>query len=142
MSACVLVVDDDECLRELMYLHLSNAGYRALLAEDAIAGGHYLLDQKVDLLIADIEMPFMDGLDLVRAIRSDPAVSKLPVVFVTSQPGHEGVALQLGASYLRKPVRADELLDLVARMLRSPGEVRKKLLAEDNAPRSSGTRPL
>ena len=118
MTASILVVDDDECLRELMYLHLSNAGYRVLLAEDAIVGGHFLLDQHVDLLVADIEMPFMDGLDLVRAIRSDPSVSELPVVFVTSQPGHECVAVQLGASYLRKPVRADELLGLVARLVR------------------------
>ena len=118
MTANVLVVDDDECLRELMYLHLSNAGYKVLLAEDAIVAGHFLLDEKVDLLLADIEMPFMDGLDLVRAIRSDPSVARLPVVFVTSQPHHEAVATQLGATYLRKPLRADELLASVARCLK------------------------
>ena len=100
-----------------MDLHLSNAGYKVLLAEDAIVAGHFLLDEKVDLLLADIEMPFMDGLDLVRAVRSDPSVSRLPVIFVTSQPHHEAAAAQLGASYLRKPLRADELLASVARCL-------------------------
>lgn len=119
MNATILVVDDDECLRELMYLHLSNAGYRVLLAEDAIIAGHFLLEQRIDLLVADIAMPFMDGLDLVRAIRSDPSVSSLPVVFVTSHPEHESVADQLGAAYLRKPVHADELIASVAKCLRS-----------------------
>src|SRR5687768_10556398 len=97
MTARILVVDDDECLRELMYLHLSGAGYRVQLAEDAIIAGHFLLKERVDLLVADIEMPFMDGLDLVKAIRSDPAIASLPVVFVTSQPEHEDVAAELGA---------------------------------------------
>jgi two-component system, OmpR family, response regulator len=59
MAATILAVDDDECLRELLYLHLSDAGYQVLLAEDAIIAGRFLLQQKVDLLIADIEMPFM-----------------------------------------------------------------------------------
>jgi DNA-binding response OmpR family regulator len=115
MGATILAVDDDECLRELLYLHLSQAGYRVLVAEDAIVAGHFLLDEKVDLLIADIEMPFMDGLDLVRAIRDDSRLASLPVIFLTSQVGHEGTAKQLGAAaYLRKPLHLDELLGAVA----------------------------
>src|SRR5688500_6539977 len=117
MAARILVVDDDERVRVLMYLHLSCAGYRVQLAEDAIVAGHLLLKERVDLLVADIEMPFMDGLDLVKAIRSDPAIASLPVIFVTSQPEHEGAASELGAMYLRKPLRADELLKSVARSL-------------------------
>ena len=117
MRAKVLVVDDDECVRELMDLHLSNAGYEVLTAEDAIVGGRLLLQQRADLLIADVELPFMSGLDLVRAIRSDALVSWLPVVFVTSHPEHEEAAIQLGAAYLRKPVHADELLAAVAKGL-------------------------
>jgi DNA-binding response OmpR family regulator len=115
MAATILAVDDDECLRELLYLHLSQAGYRVLLAEDAIVAGHFLLEESVDLLVADIEMPFMDGLDLVRAIRLDAKLASLPVIFLTAQPGHEGTAKQLGAvAYLRKPLHLDELLGAVA----------------------------
>ena len=118
MPATVLIVDDEECARELLYLHLSNAGYRVLLAEDAIIGGHFLLGERVDLLIADVQMPFMDGLDLVQAIRNDPSVSSMPVVFVTSHAEHEDRARELGAvAFMRKPVRADELLATVARQL-------------------------
>ena|SRR5688572_819779 len=61
MTARILVVDDDECLRELMHLHLSGAGYQVQVAEDAIVAGHLLLEERVDLLVTDIEMPFMDG---------------------------------------------------------------------------------
>lgn len=121
MSRTVLVVDDDECVRELMGIHLSNAGYRVLTAEDAVVAGGFLLQERIDLLVADIEMPFMDGLDLVRVIRSDPALASLPVVFVTAHPEHEGVARQLRAEYLRKPLRADELLASVAKSLRERG---------------------
>ena len=119
MSASILVVDDDECLRELMYLYLSNAGYKVLLAEDAMAARRLLADEHVDLLLADIEMPRMGGVDLVRAIRGDPSVARLPVVFVTAEPEHVGVAEQLGAAFLSKPVHADELLASVAKSLRS-----------------------
>jgi len=116
MGATILIVDDDPCVRDLLYLHLSNAGYQVLVAEDAIIGGHVILDQRVDLLIADINMPFMDGLDLVQAIRKEPAVSSMPVVFLTSHGEYEDRAQALGAvAFMRKPVRADDLLDIIAR---------------------------
>jgi two-component system, chemotaxis family, sensor kinase CheA len=115
-DATILVVDDDECARELLYLHLSNAGYEVLLAEDAIIAGHILLERRVALLVTDIEMPFMDGLELVQAIRNDPSVSSMPVIFVSSRWEHEGRARELGAvAFLRKPVPADQLLAAVAK---------------------------
>ena len=115
MGATILAVDDDECARELLYLHLSNAGYEVLLAEDAIVAGHILLERRVALLVTDIEMPFMDGLDFVQAIRSDPSVAPMPVIFASSRWEHEGRARELGAvAFLRKPVLAGQLLATVA----------------------------
>jgi two-component system chemotaxis response regulator CheY len=116
MTSTVLVMDDDDCARELLYLHLSGAGYKVLLAEDAIAAGRLLLKQPVNLLLADIEMPYMDGLEFVQAMRSDPAVARTPVIFVTSHAEHEGRAGELGAvACLRRPIRADHLLATVAK---------------------------
>ena len=113
-DAAILVVDDDECARELLYLHLCDAGYEVLLAEDAIIAGHILLERRVALLVTDIEMPFMDGLDFVQAIRNDPSVSSMPVIFVSSRWEHEGRARELGAvAFLRKPVLAGQLLATV-----------------------------
>jgi len=126
-GATILVVDDDEFVRELLYIHLSSAGYVVFVAEDAIVAGHFLLSRHVDLLVADIEMPFMDGLDFVQAIRSDPSVSSLPVIFVSSQWEYEGRARELGAlAFLRKPVLADQLLATVAKHIRAekPAEVK------------------
>jgi len=114
--ATILIVEDDPCVRELLCLHLSGAGYEVLVAEDAIIGGHFLLDQRVDLLIADINMPFMDGLDLVHAIRQEPSVASMPVVFLTSHSEHEDRARELGAvAFMTKPVLAEELLATVAK---------------------------
>src|ERR1700741_773353 len=118
MSATILGMDDDEGMRELLRLYLSKAGYEGLLAEDAFAAGNFLLERRVDLLLADIEMPFMDGLDLVQALRNDPAICKMPVVFVTSHGQYEARGKELGAvAYLRKPVRQDLLLATVEKHL-------------------------
>ena len=90
-------MDDDAYMRELMGLHLSNAGYDVLVAEDAIVAGHLVLQKTPDLILADIEMPFMDGLEFVRALRADQSVSRTPVIFVSSRDDLDDVAKALGA---------------------------------------------
>ena len=127
-------MDDDDCARELFYLHLSGAGYNVLLAEDAIAAGRMLLNQPVDLLVADIEMPYMDGLEFVEALRSDPAVACTPVIFVTGHPEHEYRAGELGAlACLRRPVRADHLLAIVAKNTFAAGAGQREPLKQSTA---------
>ena len=133
MTATVLVMDDDDCARELFYLHLSGAGYNVLLAEDAIAAGRMLLSQPVNLLVADIEMPYMDGLEFVQAMRSDPAVAKTPVLFVTAHAEHEYRAGELGAACLRRPVRADHLLAIVAKQIFATGAEQRDSLKQSAA---------
>jgi diguanylate cyclase (GGDEF)-like protein len=114
--AKILVLDDDESMRELLRLHLSNAGYDVRLAEDAIVAGHLVLRDPPDLILADVEMPYMDGFQFVQALRSDPAVSAIPVIFLTATAGGESRSRQVGAvGYLNKPVVVDRLLALVAK---------------------------
>ena len=70
-----------------------------------------------DVVISDIEMPRMDGFDLVRNIRADKRLGALPVIMITSRTAekHRNYALEIGAShYLGKPYDEDELLSLVA----------------------------
>lgn len=115
MSATILVVDDDEYMRTLLYLHLSNAGYEVLLAEDAVAAGHLVISRRPDLILVDIEMPFMTGLEFMEALKADPDVSDIPVIFVSSRDDFEHEARKLGAgAFLKKPVLADHLLATVA----------------------------
>lgn len=114
--AKILVLDDDESMRELVRLHLGNAGYDVQLAEDAIVAGHLVLRDPPDLIIADVEMPYMDGFQFVEALKSDPAVSAIPVIFLTVVAGGEGRSRKVGAvGYLNKPVVVDRLLAMVAK---------------------------
>ena len=118
--ATILVMDDDAYMRELMGLHLSNAGYDVLVAEDAIVAGHLVLEKSPDLILADIEMPFMNGLEFVQALRSDPSVSHTPVIFVSSRDDLEDLAKSFGAvAFLNKPVLADQLLAAVAQEIKA-----------------------
>ena len=111
----ILVIDDDAYMRELLRLHLTNAGYEVLMAEDAVVGGHYLIRQRPDLILLDVEMPFMTGLEFAEALRADPAVSHIPVVFISSRDDCEDSAKELGArAFLQKPLLADHLLATVA----------------------------
>jgi len=119
--AGILVVDDDPCMRELLRLHLSNAGYGVRTAEDAIVAGHMLLEAVPRLMIVDVNMPYMTGLEFVAAVRADATLPEIPVIFLTSDEGSFARGLSLGASaYLLKPVRADRLLALVAEQISIP----------------------
>ena len=114
----VLVMDDDECMRGLLRLHLSNAGYEVLVAEDAVDAFHLLLQQRPDLILADIEMPYMNGLEFLQAVKADHTTCSVPVILVTGS-GDEGVkAKKLGAAaYLTKPLLAPALLLAVAQQI-------------------------
>ncbi len=115
MAARILVVDDDDSLRELLRLHLSSAGYEVSTAPDAIAAGYLVLKSPPDLIISDVNMPHMDGFEFVAALKADKTLPYIPVIFLTSLEDGDHRGKELGAvGYLTKPVRADRLLALVA----------------------------
>jgi CheY-like chemotaxis protein len=110
----VLVIDDDECLRELINLHLWRAGYDVRLAADAIEAGRLVLEAAPDVMIVDVNMPYMDGFEFVAAVRADETMPFIPVVFLTAESESAARARALGAACLVKPVQADKLLTAVA----------------------------
>lgn len=115
MGARILVVDDDEGIRELLRMHLASAGYEVQVAPDAIAAGYLVLQGAPDLIITDVRMPHMDGFEFVAALKSDPSLSSIPVIFLTSVEDGDTRGRELGAvGYITKPVRADRLLSIVA----------------------------
>jgi CheY-like chemotaxis protein len=63
------VVDDDESFRDLIRLHLGNAGYRPLMAEDAVAAGHLIVEHHPSLVLIDVKMPYMDGYEFAAALK-------------------------------------------------------------------------
>src|SRR5262245_45007605 len=122
MAAKILVVEDDDSLRELLRLHLSGAGYTVATAPDAIEAGYHVLKSPPDLILIDVHMPHMDGFEFVAALKSDKSVPDIPVIFLTSFEDGDQRGKELGAvAYLKKPVMRDRLLAAVAKHV--PGGV-------------------
>ena len=113
----VLVVDDSITVRRVTQRLLQREGYRVALASDGLQALERLQQERPTVVLSDIEMPRMDGFDLVRNIRSDPRLQGLPVIMITSRIAakHRELARELGVShYLGKPYSEDELLALIA----------------------------
>ena len=122
----VLVVDDSLTVRRVTQRLLVREGYRVRLAKDGLDGLDCLADEVPALVLTDIEMPRMDGFDLVRNMRVDSRLSGLPVIMITSRIAqkHRDYAAELGVNhYLGKPYVEDDLLALVARYARKPALV-------------------
>ncbi|WP_291009626.1 Hpt domain-containing protein [Hydrogenophaga sp.] len=121
----VLVVDDSITVRRVTQRLLVREGYRVTLAADGLQALEKLQQERPTVVLSDIEMPRMDGFDLVRNIRSDPRLSDLPVIMITSRIAekHREHARALGVDhYLGKPYSEDELLGLIAHYARVAAE--------------------
>jgi chemosensory pili system protein ChpA (sensor histidine kinase/response regulator) len=118
LAPLVLVVDDSLTVRKVTQRLLSREGYRVILAKDGLDALEQLALERPAVVLSDIEMPRMDGFDLLRHIRADQKLLGLPVIMITSRIAqkHRDVAAELGANhYLGKPYGEEELLALVAR---------------------------
>lgn len=113
-KAKIAVIDDDRFIRYLLDLHLRKAGYEVFALEDAVAAGRVILERAPDVILCDVDMPFMDGGEFVAALRADPSTRHIPVIFLTVHKTFGERAKQLGAGHLVKPVMVDELLQTVA----------------------------
>ncbi|MBD1842114.1 response regulator [Cyanobacteria bacterium FACHB-63] len=121
----VLIVDDSITVRELLSMTFNKVGYRVEQARDGQEAWEKLRSGlPCDIVFCDIEMPRMDGLELLSRIQKDPNLSNLPIAMLTSRGAdrHRQMAASLGASgYFTKPYLEEALLDAAQRMLK--GEV-------------------
>jgi DNA-binding response OmpR family regulator len=121
--ARVLFIDDDPTLRELLSLHLAADGHTVTTASDPIEGIRALLAQPPELVICEAKLPYLDGLELLAAIRGDKATAQIPVVMLTASRDENLwiSALRLGADeYMVKPVKLAELQEAISRALLRP----------------------
>ncbi len=112
-AATVLIVDDSLVIRAVVRDGLESEGYQVIEAIDGLDGLHQCRKNPPDVVLLDIEMPGLDGYGVLAALKSDPMLKDIPVVFLTSRAGMEDVVAGLrgGAhDYLKKPFESVELL--------------------------------
>jgi two-component system chemotaxis response regulator CheY len=117
-----LVVEDSPMMRQLLVLALSRVkSLQVVEADDGVDGLRKLATGKFDIILTDINMPIMDGLKLVKRVRSDPAHKDVPIIVVTTEGSDEDRerALQLGANaYITKPIQAPQVIAKVRALLK------------------------
>ena len=107
----VVIIDDEASMRALLRLYLVNAGYDVQEAEDGVRGCYVVMACMPDLVICDMHMPRMSGLELLAALKQDPPTRHIPVVLLTGDDDALAAARAAGAAEcLRKPVPAAQLL--------------------------------
>ncbi len=130
----ILVVDDMPTNREVVASLLDARGYRVLLAEDGLRGLELAtMTPTPDLVLLDVQMPDLDGYEVLRRLRSAPTTASIPVVFLTSHddPASEAHALALGADdFVVKPPQPERLLARV-RVHLDAARVRRELIEQN-----------
>ncbi len=119
MSKTILTADDSASMREMISFTLSNAGYTVIQASDGKEALIRLGQTRVDLVITDLNMPNMDGLELIRRVRTLASCKYVPIIMVTteSQAEKKQAGKMAGASgWIVKPFRGEQLV-LVAKKL-------------------------
>ena len=119
MPKTILVIEDDDVMRELMQLSLARSGYEVTVAEDGVRGYDTALFLRPDLIVTDIQMPGADGIHVVRRVRDTPSLEQTPILVTTAfGTGSATFALQLGANaYEPKPINSQSFLSTVRRLL-------------------------
>jgi len=111
-QANILIVDDSLSNRKALSLMVEQLGYRAITALDGLDALKHLHEQRVEMILTDLEMPRMNGLELIQAVRMWPEVRHLPILMITSRSTqkHRQMAEQAGVDeYLTKPIDRDTL---------------------------------
>ena len=118
-----LIVDDSSVMRKIVERALRQAGLDPLVVHEAGSGAEgldVLKAKQVDLILSDINMPMMDGLEFLRQIRTQELAPNVPVVMITTESSEEHVkqAIQAGAQgYIRKPFTAEQVKERVLPLL-------------------------
>ncbi len=120
--ATILTVDDSPSIRQMIKLVLGPAGHNVIEASDGAEGLEKAKSSRMDLVITDLNMPVMNGLDLIRALRKVPSLTGLPIVFLTTESNDtiKQEAKSAGATgWITKPFKPEQLLAVVGKLVRT-----------------------
>lgn len=121
MAKTFLIVDDSASMRQVISNAIQGAGHTVLAAEDGKDALEKLGDTKVDLVITDLNMPEMDGIELIKKLRSMPVHKFVPIIMLTTEAQEEKKleGRRAGASgWIVKPFSATQLLEVVKKFIK------------------------
>lgn len=127
MSATILLADDDPAVSRFVEVILTRAGYTVVQASDGVEAIERVRRSAPDLVVLDIRMPRLDGLEVLRTLRQDPATSQIPVILLTTRAQVEDrvKGFESGADdYVPKPFEPQELLVRIQSLLKRSDKVR------------------
>jgi two-component system cell cycle response regulator DivK len=116
----ILLVEDNQDNQEIYRIILAHHGYHVLQAFDGEAGVELARAHAPDLILMDLTMPVLDGIEATRVLKSDPATAGIPIIVLTAHTQHEDVAAAEEAgcdAYLAKPVEPAKVASEVRRVL-------------------------
>ena len=116
----ILHIEDNDFNRKIVRDLLARTSYRLVEAVDGESGVAKALEERPDLMLVDIQLPKMSGLEVTRRLRSEPATAHVPIIIITSfaLSGDDQRAKEAGASYyLSKPYSPRELLEAIRRFV-------------------------
>jgi len=119
-DSTVLVVDDDPVILKLLEVNFEMEGFTVLVARDGQEGIEVARADQPDLIVSDIMMPKVSGLELVTALKGDPSTSEIPIILLSAKAQNADVrsGLDAGADdYVTKPFEPLDLVDRVNRLL-------------------------
>lgn len=125
----ILVIEDQESIRELLSFNLEQENYEVLQASDGLEGLEILERERVDLLILDLMLPKLSGVELCKKLRRNENFADLPILMLTAKSTELDMVLglEVGADdYMTKPFRIRELIARVGALLRRSGRTQKK----------------
>lgn len=120
MGKKIITVEDSTSLREMIAFVLSEAGYEVIEAKDGQDALAKLNGSQVDMVITDLNMPVMNGIELTKTLRSTPSYRFIPILFLTteSQVQKREAAKEAGATgWIVKPFKPEQLLKVVRKVL-------------------------
>jgi two-component system chemotaxis response regulator CheY len=120
VSKTILTVDDSTSIRQMVGFTLKQAGYTVLEADDGVKGLEVAKGNKVDLIITDLNMPNMNGMDLIRSLRQEMTYKFTPILMLTteSDDSKKMEGKQAGATgWIVKPFNPEQLLKVVSKVL-------------------------
>lgn len=121
MGKTILVVDDSQSIRESVSYFLSNAGYKVIKANDGEDAYSKLDGRKIELILTDLHMPNMNGIELIKKVRTESDYKRIPIILLTTETLMEKKkeAKAAGATgWINKPFENEKLLKVIFKVLR------------------------